>query len=87
MLPENLDPSEIPQSGLDKTFVSFGGKERRLLLGLHVVLEKIAGKLVPRVDQPAGDENTREWQDIPKRQRTLGLGKVRLAPTEPYGKR
>ena len=41
---------------------------------------------MPGADKPAGGENTREQQDIPKREHTLGLGKVRLAPTEPYGK-
>lgn len=41
MFPENLDPSEISQLGLHKTLISFGGTERRLLPGLHVVSEKI----------------------------------------------
>lgn len=48
---------------------------------------KQSWKLVPGVDKPAGSENTRERQDIPKREHILGLGKVRLAPIEPYGKR
>ena len=41
---------------------------------------------MPGVDKPAGSENTRERQGIPEREHILGLGKVRLAPMEPYGK-
>lgn len=41
---------------------------------------------MPGVDIPAGDENTRERQETPKKESVLGLGKVQSAPTKPYGK-
>lgn len=40
--------------------------------------EKV-GKLMPGVDKPAGSENTREQQNIPKREGVFGLGKSTIS--------
>lgn len=52
--------------------------ERTSVWSTHVSGENI-GKLVPGVDKPAGSENTREQQNIPKREGVFGLGKSMIS--------
>lgn len=89
----NFSPStwpqikQIPHLQLHKVSIFLVSRREDFCPILKQYQSKKSGTLVPGgVDTPASDENTREWQDTPKRKSVPGLGKVQSAPTKPYGK-